>query len=64
MVEPTGGPDPAKRIRNLQKKIKEIAALKVDRDAGKSLSVAQLAKIDSEASVFAEIAELEKELPK
>ena len=49
--------DPAKRIRNLQKKLKDIAALK---QSGSALTAAQKAKVDSEPAVLAEIAELEK----
>ena len=49
------GTDPAKRIRNLQKKLKEIATLK---ESGVTLSAAQQAKVDSEQLVLAEIAQL------
>ena len=59
-VADEGGPmDPSKRIRNLQKKLKEIVAL---RESGKALSGPQQAKLDSEPAVQAEIAELEKQL--
>jgi translation initiation factor 2A len=61
VVVEAGPTDPAKRIRNLQKKLKEIAAL---RGSGVSLSAPQQAKVDSEPAVLAEIAELEKELQK
>ena len=54
-----GATDPAKRIRNLQKKLKEIAAL---RESGVSLTKPQQVKVDSESAVRAEIAELEKQL--
>ena len=49
------GPDPVKRIRNLQKKLKEIAALKLM----PSLTPPQIAKVESEEYVKKEIAELE-----
>ena len=51
-----GGTDPMKRIRNLQKKLKEIATLRASPVA---LNAAQQAKVDSEHVVLAEIAELE-----
>jgi translation initiation factor 2A len=51
----------AKRIRNLNKKLKEIAALRVERDSGKPLSAAQITKIESESKILEEIAQLEKE---
>ena len=54
-----GSTDPAKRIRNLQKKLKEIAALK---ESGAILSAAQQAKVESESAVRAEITELEKNI--
>lgn len=55
---PLEGPtEPAKRIRNLQKKLKEIASLKAIETP---LNAAQQAKVDSESAVLAEIAELEK----
>jgi translation initiation factor 2A len=55
-----GTTDPAKRIRNLHKKLKEIIALK---ESGTKLSGPQQAKVDSEAAVLAEIQELEKSIP-
>ena len=55
--EEAQGTDPAKRIRNLQKKLKEIAAL---RESGAALSKPQQAKLDSEPAVRTEIAQLEK----
>ena len=57
VAEPQQATDPAKRIRNLQKKLKEIVQLK---DSGITLSVAQQAKIESEPAVLAEIEELKK----
>jgi hypothetical protein len=51
--------EPLKRIRNLQKKLKEIASLKA---SGLALNAAQQAKVDSEASVQREIAELENQV--
>ena len=54
-----GPTDPAKRIRNLQKKLKEIATLRV---SGKPLSGPQKIKVDSEPSVLAEIADLQKQI--
>ena len=57
VIPPTeNSTDPSKRIRNLQKKLKEIAALK---ESGKVLSGPQIAKIESEAAALAEIAQLE-----
>lgn len=54
-VKSEGQVDPAKRIRNLQKKLKEIAAL---RQGGLTLTPPQQAKLDSEPAVLAEIAHL------
>jgi translation initiation factor 2A len=59
VVETDATPDPAKRIRNLQKKLKEIAQL---RASGVALTGPQQAKVDSEPAVLAEIAELEKSI--
>ena len=57
---PEQGPtDPAKRIRNLQKKLKDIQALK---ESGVGLTAAQQTKVDSESAVLAEIEELSKSL--
>ena len=51
--------DPAKRIRNLQKKLKEIVSLK---ESAGSLTAAQQAKVDSEQAVIEEIEQLQKSL--
>ena len=60
-VEESTSTDPAKRNRNLQKKLKEIATL---RDSGAALSKPQQAKIDSESAVLAEIAALQSLIDK
>lgn len=49
----------AKRIRNLNKKLKQIEKLKADRASGKELNEDQLGKLEGEASIVEEIRQLE-----
>ncbi|KAJ2159847.1 hypothetical protein GGF46_002738 [Coemansia sp. RSA 552] len=52
--------DALKRMRMLKKKIGQIEALATRRDAGESLEINQLAKIESRPQIEAEIADLTK----
>ncbi|KAJ2448877.1 hypothetical protein EV183_005202 [Coemansia sp. RSA 2336] len=52
--------DALKRIRQLKKKLTQIDSLAARRDAGETLEVNQLAKIDSRSQIDVEIAELSK----
>jgi len=54
--------DPAKRLKNLTKKLRQIEELKSQQSQGKVLDAAQLQKIQSEQQLSAEIAALEKTL--
>jgi len=56
--------DPAKRLKNLYKKLRQIEELKAQQLQGKVLDSAQLQKIQSEQQVSAEIAALEKTMNK
>eukprot|EP01043_Picozoa_sp_COSAG02_P030010 COSAG02_NODE_1895_length_10468_cov_4.296268_8_plen_164_part_00 len=47
--------DPAKKARSLQKKLRQIAQLKEKKASGVVLEVNQLSKIDTEASIRAEL---------
>ena len=51
--------DPAKRGRALQKKLRQIDALKEKQAAGETLEPNQLAKIEGEAALRAELAALQ-----
>ncbi len=54
--------DSAKKVRNLQKKLKQIQQLKEKRSAGGSsgLTHEQVQKLDSEGSVLSELQQLEQ----
>lgn len=62
-IEPTGT-DPAKRIRNLKKKLRDINALKLKIETGELANPEkdQLEKISRKGEIEAEIEELELEL--
>ena len=47
--------DSAKRLRNLQKKLRQVQQLKERQAKGESLEPEQIAKIGSEAGILAEI---------
>ena len=51
--------DPAKRIKALKKKLRQIGELKEKQKAGKVLEEAQLKKVSGEADIVAELAKLE-----
>ena len=57
--EASQGGDPAKRIRNLKKKLTQIQQLKEKSQSGAKLESEQQAKLDSEASVLEELRTLE-----
>ena len=50
--------DSAKRLRNLQKKLRQVQQLKEKQSKGEALEPEQVAKIGSEAGLLAEIEEL------
>ncbi len=52
------GADNAKRLRNLQKKLRQVQQLKERHAKGESLEPEQVAKIGSEAGLTAEIQSL------
>ncbi|RVE49429.1 hypothetical protein evm_005941 [Chilo suppressalis] len=54
----TGDPEKDKKIKSLNKKLSDIDKLKQQKAAGKQLELNQLAKIDSEASLLQELAQL------
>ncbi|XP_050673371.1 eukaryotic translation initiation factor 2A isoform X1 [Leptidea sinapis] len=54
----TGDPEKDKKIKNLNKKLNDIEKLKQQKAAGKQLELNQLAKIDNEAALLQEIAQL------
>ncbi|CAH0747244.1 unnamed protein product [Diatraea saccharalis] len=54
----TGDPEKDKKIKNLNKKLSDIEKLKQQKAAGKQLELNQLAKIESEASLLQELAQL------
>lgn len=58
------GADAGKKIRNLQKKLKQIQQLKEKRDAGGVINFTseQVQKLDSEQSVLSELQQLEQSL--
>ena len=56
------GPDTAKKIRNLQKKLKQIQQLKDKRDSANVLTPEQMQKVASEQSVLLEVQQLEQTL--
>ena len=53
------GADPAKRLRNLQKKLRQVQQLKDKHTAGAVLEPEQLQKIASEAALLQDIKLLE-----
>ena len=53
-----GAADSAKRLRNLQKKLRQVQQLKEKHDKGERLEPEQVAKIGSEAGLLAEIQSL------
>ena len=60
--EPAPAPaagDPAKRGRALQKKLRQIDGLKEKQAAGETLEANQIAKIEGEAALRAELAALQ-----
>ncbi|KAI5642236.1 eukaryotic translation initiation factor eIF2A domain-containing protein [Phthorimaea operculella] len=54
----TGDPEKDKKIKNVQKKLNDIEKLKAQKAAGKQLELNQLAKIDNEKTLLAELAAL------
>uniref|UniRef100_S4PJP5 Eukaryotic translation initiation factor 2A n=1 Tax=Pararge aegeria TaxID=116150 RepID=S4PJP5_9NEOP len=54
----TGDPEKDKKIKNLNKKLSDIDKLKQQKAAGKQLELNQLAKIDNEAALLQELAQL------
>ncbi|XP_045761274.1 eukaryotic translation initiation factor 2A [Maniola jurtina] len=54
----TGDPEKDKKIKNLNKKLSDIEKLKQQKAAGKQLELNQKAKIDSEAALLQELAQL------
>lgn len=54
----TGDPEKDKKIKNLNKKLNDIEKLKQQKAAGKQLELNQLAKINSEAALLQELAQL------
>ena len=50
-----GAADSAKRLRNLQKKLRQVQQLKEKQANGEPLEPEQLAKISSEAALLADI---------
>ncbi|CAH0698922.1 unnamed protein product [Spodoptera exigua] len=54
----TGDPEKDKKIKNLNKKLSDIEKLKQQKAAGKQLELNQLAKIDQEATLLQELAQL------
>lgn len=54
--------DPAKRVRNLKKKLAQIQQLREKKAAGVTLESEQQAKIDSETSIVNELRSLGEEL--
>ena len=50
--------DNAKRLRNLQKKLRQVQQLKEKQGKGEILEPEQVAKVGSEAGLLAEIEEL------
>eukprot|EP00051_Salpingoeca_urceolata_P020580 m.309836 g.309836 ORF g.309836 m.309836 type:complete len:590 (-) comp19645_c1_seq2:1706-3475(-) len=57
-----GGADVEKRIRNLNKKLRQINDLKAKQASGEELQPNQAEKVKTETAVLAEIASLEKQL--
>lgn len=55
------GADPAKRLRNLQKKLRQVQQLKSKQAGGTVLEPEQLQKIASEAALLEEIQVLEEQ---
>nr|XP_049698607.1 eukaryotic translation initiation factor 2A [Helicoverpa armigera] len=54
----TGDPEKDKKIKNLNKKLSDIDKLKQQKAAGKQLELNQLAKIEQEAALLQELAQL------
>lgn len=54
----TGDPEKDKKIKNLNKKLSDIEKLKQQKAAGKQLELNQLAKIEQEAALLQELAQL------
>ena len=50
--------DPAKRVRNLKKKLTQIQQLRERKASGATLETEQQAKLDSEASILQELESL------
>jgi translation initiation factor 2A len=57
-----GAIDLEKKIRTIQKKLKQIQELKVKRDAGETLELTQISKIESESTLQTELESLESKL--
>jgi len=53
-----GAADDAKRLRNLQKKLRQVQQLKERQAKGESLEPEQIAKIEGETGLLAEIQSL------
>lgn len=54
----TGDPEKDKKIKNLNKKLSDIDKLKQQKASGKQLEINQLAKIEGEAALLKELAQL------
>ncbi|CAG9575982.1 unnamed protein product [Danaus chrysippus] len=54
----TGDPEKDKKIKNLNKKLSDIEKLKQQKASGKQLELNQLAKIENEAALLQELAQL------
>ncbi|OWR51333.1 putative Eukaryotic translation initiation factor 2A, partial [Danaus plexippus plexippus] len=54
----TGDPEKDKKIKNLNKKLNDIEKLKQQKASGKQLELNQLAKIENEAALLQELAQL------
>lgn len=54
--------EPAKRVRNLKKKLTQIQQLREKKESGAALEAEQQAKLDSEASILQELQTLGESL--
>ena len=54
----TGDPETDKRIKNLQKKLREINGLKKAQESGKKLELNQLSKLEKEDELATELKSL------
>ena len=54
----TGDPETDKRIKNLQKKLREINGLRKAKESGKKLELNQTAKLDKEEELVKELKSL------